>query len=70
MTQKTLLQLLLTMGWSLAGVVLIYASTWLFDRLSPIDFRREIREGNVAAGLVLAAVILGTAAVVATVLAT
>jgi uncharacterized membrane protein YjfL (UPF0719 family) len=68
MPQKMVLQLLLTIGWSLIGVVLICSSTWIFDRLSPIDYRREIREGNVAAGLVLAAVILGTAAVVATVL--
>lgn len=70
MIQKTLLQLLLTFGWTLVGVVLIYGSTWLFDRLSPIDYRREIREGNVAAAIVLAAVILAMAAVVVTILST
>jgi uncharacterized membrane protein YjfL (UPF0719 family) len=69
MPQKMLAQLLLTVGWTVVGVLLIYASTWLFDRLSPIDFRREIRDGNVAAGLVLAAVIVAVAAVVATILA-
>lgn len=70
MAQKTLLQLLLTLGWTLVGVLLIYSGTWLFDRLSPIDYRREIREGNIAAGIVLAAVILAMAAVVVTILST
>jgi uncharacterized membrane protein YjfL (UPF0719 family) len=42
----------------------------LFDRLSPIDYRNEIRKGNTAAGVVLGAVILAIAAVVVTVLST
>jgi uncharacterized membrane protein YjfL (UPF0719 family) len=67
---KPLLQLLLTVGWTVVGVILIYAGVALFDRLSPIDYRAEIRRGNVAAGVVLAAVILAIAAVVAVVLST
>jgi uncharacterized membrane protein YjfL (UPF0719 family) len=63
-------QLLYTVGWTVVGVLLVYAGTVLFDRLAPIDYRAEIRKGNVAAGLVLAAVILAVAAVVVTVLAT
>jgi uncharacterized membrane protein YjfL (UPF0719 family) len=63
-----LTQLLLTIGWTFIGVLLIYAGTWLFDRLTPIDYRSEIRRGNVAAGLVVAAVILAVAAVVVAVL--
>ncbi|MFO8238775.1 MAG: DUF350 domain-containing protein [Prochlorococcaceae cyanobacterium] len=59
-----LTQLLLTIGWTFIGVLLIYSGTWLFDRLTPLDYRSEIRKGNVAAGLVVAAVILGVAAVV------
>lgn len=59
-----LTQLLLTIGWTFIGVLLIYSRTWLFDRLTPLDYRSEIRKGNVAAGLVVAAVILGVAAVV------
>ena len=69
MVQKNLLQVLLTVGWTFLGVILLYASTWLFDRLHPIDFRREINKGNVAAGIVLAAVILAIAGILATVLA-
>lgn len=63
-----LTQLLLTVGWTVIGVLLIYGGTWLFDRLTPLDYRNEIRKGNVAAGVVVAAVILGVAAVVVAVL--
>lgn len=63
-----LTQLLLTVGWTVIGVLLIYGGTWLFDRVTPLDYRNEIRKGNVAAGVVVAAVILGVAAVVVAVL--
>ncbi|MCP9826953.1 MULTISPECIES: DUF350 domain-containing protein [unclassified Synechococcus] len=65
---KPLLQLLLTVGWTFFGVILIYGGLLLFDRLSPIDYRSEIRKGNIAAGVVLGAVILAIAAVVVAVL--
>ncbi|MFN7677993.1 MAG: DUF350 domain-containing protein [Cyanobacteriota bacterium] len=66
---KILFQLLQTLGWTVVGVLLVYGGTLLFDRLSPIDYRAEIRGGNVAAGLVLAAVVLGVSAIVAVILA-
>jgi uncharacterized membrane protein YjfL (UPF0719 family) len=65
---KPLLQLLLTVGWTFVGVILIYGGLALFDRLSPIDYRAEIRRGNIAAGVVLGSVILAIAVVVAVVL--
>ncbi|MFM7640611.1 MAG: DUF350 domain-containing protein [Cyanobium sp.] len=67
---KILFQLLQTLGWTIVGVLLVYAGTLFFDRLSPIDYRAEIRNGNVAAGLVLAAVVLGVSAIVAVILST
>lgn len=66
---KVPVQLLQTVGWTLVGLLLIYGGTLVFDRLDPIDYRAEIRRGNVAAGLVLASVILGVSAVVVVVLA-
>lgn len=63
-------QLALTFGWAFVGVMLILAGTWLFDRLTPIDYRAEIRKGNVAAGLVDASVVLSITAVVVSVVLT
>ena len=63
-------QLALTFGWAFVGVMLILAGTWLFDRLTPIDYRAEIRKGNVAAGLVVASVVLSITAVVVSVVLT
>ena len=59
-------QVMLTIGWSFISVLLILGGTWLFDRLTPIDYRAEIRKGNVAAGLVVTAVVLSITAVVVT----
>jgi uncharacterized membrane protein YjfL (UPF0719 family) len=67
---RALQQILLTVGWAFFGVVLIYGGTLLFDHLAPLDYRAEIRRGNLAAGVVMAAVILAVAAVVVVVLAT
>ena len=63
-------QLALTFGWAFVGVMLILAGTWLFDRLTPIDYRAEIRKVNVAAGLVVASVVLSITAVVVSVVLT
>ena len=63
-------QLALTFGWAFVGVMLILAGSWLFDRLTPIDYRAEIRKGNVAAGLVVASVVLSITAVVVSVVLT
>ena len=63
-------QLALTFGWAFVGVMLSLAGTWLFDRLTPIDYRAEIRKGNVAAGLVVASVVLSITAVVVSVVLT
>ena len=63
-------QILLTIGWSFISVLLILGGTWLFDRLTPIDYRAEVRKGNVAAGLVVAAVVLSITAIVVTVVLT
>ena len=63
-------QILLTIGWSFISVLLILGGTWLFDRLTPIDYRAEVRKGNVAAGLVIAAVVISITAIVVTVVLT
>ncbi|MGC6481986.1 MAG: DUF350 domain-containing protein [Synechococcus sp.] len=53
-------------GWAAFSVVLIFGGTALFDALTPVDYRLEIRKGNVAAGLVVTAVVLSISALVVT----
>lgn len=57
-----------TIGWSIIGVLLFLGSLWLFDRLDPTDYRREIQEGNIAAGIIVAAIILAISAIVVAIL--
>ena len=66
--QATFTQLVLSLLWTIAGILLIVGGVWLFDRLTPLDYRGEIRKGNVAAGLVVGAVVLAVPAVVVTVI--
>ena len=63
-----LLKLAETVSWSIAGVVILFACLWLFDRLDPTDFQQEIRNGNVAAGVILGAIILAIAAIIVAVI--
>jgi uncharacterized membrane protein YjfL (UPF0719 family) len=50
--------------WALVGVVTFWAGAWLFDKLDPIDYRREIEKGNVAAAIKLSAMLLGLAGII------
>lgn len=59
-----------TIGWAFVGVILLYGGVRLFDLLDPIDYREEIRKGNIAAGLIVAALIAAIAAIVVAVILT
>lgn len=61
-------QLAATVGWSFVGVVLLYLSVRLFDLLDPIDYQAEIRKGNMAAGIILAAVVVSIATIIISVI--
>ena len=67
--QATLIQLMLSLMWTVAGILLIVGGVWFFDRLTPLDYRGEVRKGNVAAGrVVVSGVLAGTAVVVTVIL--
>ena len=66
--QATLIQLMLSLMWTVAGILLIVDGVWFFDRLTPLDYRAEVRKGNVAAGVVVGSVVLAVSAVVVTVI--
>ena len=57
-------------GWTLFGVLLTYGVVRLFDIISPINYRKQIQEGNLAAGLVIAAIIVSVTAIVVVTLVT
>jgi uncharacterized membrane protein YjfL (UPF0719 family) len=57
-------RLLGALGWTFASVIIFYAGAWLYDLLDPIDYRKEIENGNIAAGIKMAAVTLAIAAIV------
>jgi len=59
-----------TVGWTVVGVLLFYGGVRLYDFLDPIDYREEVKRGNIAAGLLISAIIIALAAIVITVLVT
>ncbi|MBE9033265.1 DUF350 domain-containing protein [filamentous cyanobacterium LEGE 11480] len=59
-----------TILWTVLGIILLYGSVWVYDRLDPINYREAIRQGNIAAGLVVASVILAMGGIIVCILAT
>lgn len=57
-------RLLAALGWTIASVIIFYAGARFYDLLDPIDYRKEIEKGNIAAGIQMAAVTLALAAIV------
>lgn len=61
-------ELLVSVFWSGIGVALLFVAALLFDLFYPIKIRKLIEEGNTAAGLLLAGVMIGIAFIVASVI--
>ena len=62
--EDTIRQIGATIGWSALGLAILYVGIWTFDRVDPIDYREEIRAGNIAAGIKMAAVTLSLALII------
>ena len=60
-------QYIITFFWGLTGAVTLAVTLpillWAFDKFTPIDEWAEIKKGNMAVAVILAAVILGFAIV-------
>jgi len=54
----------LSIIWAALGVILLFIATLAFDALHPMRLRQMIEEGNVAAGIILGAVVIGTAMII------
>ncbi|KPL89028.1 spermidine synthase [Herpetosiphon geysericola] len=59
-----------SIGWTLVSVLIFYGGARLYDLLDPIDYREEIKRGNVAAAIQMAAVTIALAAIVIMAVAT
>jgi uncharacterized membrane protein YjfL (UPF0719 family) len=61
-------QYLITVGWGIAGAISMALSlsilVWAFSKVTPIDEWEEIKKGNMAVALIIAAVIIGGAFVI------
>lgn len=66
--ETLLIQYLITVGWALTGAISMALSLSIllkiFTWISPIDEWEELRKGNYAVAIVLAAVVLGAALVI------
>lgn len=57
--------LALNLGYAALGVVLMYTSYRLIDRLTPeVDFPAELKRGNIAVAIFIAALFLAIALIV------
>jgi len=45
--------------WTVLGVLLVTVAYRLLETLAPIQLRRQIEQGNVAAGIVAAGIFIG-----------
>ncbi|MEB3338160.1 MAG: DUF350 domain-containing protein [Leptolyngbyaceae bacterium] len=70
MILPTLQKIGATISWTLISVCLLYGGIWLYDRIDPINYQEEVRRGNIAAGMVIATVILAIAAIIIAVIVT
>lgn len=64
------IKVLACIGWTFLGVIVFYFGSLFFDLLDPIDYKKEIEKGNVAAAIKLAAAMLAIAAIVVAAIAT
>jgi uncharacterized membrane protein YjfL (UPF0719 family) len=50
--------------WALLGMILLLAADHIIDRIDPLRFDEEIKKGNIAAAIVMSALILGVAIII------
>lgn len=50
--------------WAIVGVLLLLLAVRIFDWIDPIPYREEVKKGNIAAGIVLGALIVGMSVIV------
>ena len=62
------MEILETLAYAGLGVVLMLVSMFIFDLVVPYDFKKELKEKNVAAGFIIAGLFIATAIIIRTVI--
>ena len=50
--------------WAIVGVLLLIFAVRVFDYIDPVPYHDEVKKGNVAAGVVMGAVLIGMAIII------
>ncbi len=50
--------------WAIVGVLLLILAVRIFDLVDPVPYRDEVQKGNVAAGVVMGAVLIGMSIII------
>lgn len=50
--------------WAILGMLLLLAADHIIDRIDPMGFDKEIKNGNIAAAIVMSALIIGVAIII------
>jgi uncharacterized membrane protein YjfL (UPF0719 family) len=58
------LETLNVVWWSVIGILIFAFGSWLIDKLDPIDYKKQIENGNVAAAIKFSAMLLGLAGII------
>ena len=65
-TQAHLTQLILTLVYSVVGMIIFGIGYWVVDKVTPFSVQKEIQDDqNVALGVIIGAVILGLSIIIA-----
>lgn len=60
--------ILITILYGILGLTLMFVSKWIIDLAVPYDFPKEIKEGNTAAGFMVAGIFIAVAIIVRSVI--
>lgn len=63
-----LMDIVSTVVWGALGLALMFLAKWVIDLAVPYDFPKEIKEGNTAAGFMVAGIFIAVAIIVRTVI--
>lgn len=59
----------LSAAFGLLGICIMIIGYLVFDKISPIDFNKELEKNNIAMGIVIAGLLIGIAIIVSRVVA-